>query len=580
MKRIKKGIKSISKKSIVFAIICAMTISCFIPIVNVLAETFGSGSHFMTVDIQNDLGFTINNVTVNGNAWANAQDKFYTDNGEYHVEIQVSGNGETGDTIPRIQYGGNWNDYVNALSSEHNENDHVLTLDLNYVGEETFLGLSIVEDDGSGYIPNEPHFDGHAYVLWSCGAGVCYHEFNDIPDFDDGNSTFYKDTTIKADNDQSKYFDVHAEYKAWVLPDDFERWVTAYKMQKGLEVIDWTQVDPEDIIAEYPPNMWEWEEAAIKAESDNPGSGCTRPSYEADWEEWNEFETCVDNYYIAAGNLPFIRLQPVGEPQYPNAYVSYGDRNFKVVIYNSDYRGVQMGDLSQLNYYPGEWTDPFVKRDQFDISGTSKENPSSITSILLENTVMIKAIDVNNFEIASVEPLDVPEGAVTVSKVGGEFRLVFSSNFYSNVVFKVTGTDSSVSYMKIKRYTIDAWFKHVDNNPVLAAEFYFDKNKSYEDFELTAKIVYKNGTSKSVKLEPYSGIDDGLGNITDAYEVESGKGLKKSEFHYSLEDGEDNQISKIYLNAEYKGSSEDNYAGAYVGSGEGELANIYMGGVE
>ena len=36
-------------------------------------------------------------------------------------------------------------------------------------------------------------------------------------------------------------------------------------------------------------------------------------------------------------------------------------------------------------------------------------------------------------------------------------------------------------------------------------------------------------------------------------------------------------ISKIYLNAEYKGSTAEKYAGAYVGSGLGTLANIYTG---
>ena len=31
------------------------------------------------------------------------------------------------------------------------------------------------------------------------------------------------------------------------------------------------------------------------------------------------------------------------------------------------------------------------------------------------------------------------------------------------------------------------------------------------------------------------------------------------------------------MNAEYKGSTADTYAGAYVGSGQGTLANIYTG---
>ena len=81
------------------------------------------------------------------------------------------------------------------------------------------------------------------------------------------------------------------------------------------------------------------------------------------------------------------------------------------------------------------------------------------------------------------------------------------------------------------------------------------------------------------------GIDDGMNNITPAYESDeqnplygpAGKGLKKSTFIYALEDGEDNNIQDVYLTAEYKGSTATTYAGAYVGSGEGVLANIYHG---
>ena len=54
-----------------------------------------------------------------------------------------------------------------------------------------------------------------------------------------------------------------------------------------------------------------------------------------------------------------------------------------------------------------------------------------------------------------------------------------------------------------------------------------------------------------------------------------GKGLKRSYFQVLLEGDTEESIDKIYLNAEYTGSTESNYAGAYVGSGEGILANIY-----
>ena len=67
-------------------------------------------------------------------------------------------------------------------------------------------------------------------------------------------------------------------------------------------------------------------------------------------------------------------LQPVGEPTYNNSYVSYGDRNFKVVIYNDNYKGVSIGSLDDLHYYPTTWVDPFLRRDQYDISAGTNVN--------------------------------------------------------------------------------------------------------------------------------------------------------------------------------------------------------------
>ncbi len=563
-----KKMKKISKLVVAFAIVLTMTLTYFLPLVNVVADTYGSGDYHMNLEL--NLGdFEIDTVEVNNHTWHSVSDEFRSNENVFTIEIFVY---DQEDHHPNISYcGGECGSHFH-VESHLASNGGIYVYEITVTDfDQSMVSLSLVDGPAMGEQP-VANFDGKAYVAWSCGSGVCYHYFDNIPDFDDGNSTFYKDTTITADNKDGVTFDVDAEYKGWYTKEGFEDWVADYELATG-HPVNWNTLDPEVILGEPEQNVGQYESGAI-------ASGCQRPPEDAHWSEWNTFESCVNHYAATQGKIWTRQLKPVGEPQYTNAYVSYGDRNFKVVIYNSDYRGVQMGDLAQLNYYPEEWTNPFIKRDQFDISASTKEKPSPVTSILLEDTVMIKAIDVNDFVIASIEPLDVPEDAVTVDKVNDEFRLVFSSNFYSNVVFKVTGTDGSVSYMQVKRFTIDAWFKFVDNHPVLAAEFYFDKTKSYSDFDLTAKIVYRDGTIKNVKLDAFYGIDDGLGNITDDYEVESGKGLKKAEFHYDLEDGEDRLISKIYMNAEYKGSTDDNYAGAYVGSGEGELANIYMGGDE
>ena len=558
-----KKMKKMSKIIVAFTIVLAMVLAYFSPIANVVAATYGSGDYHVNLEFYKG-DFTIDTVKVNGHTWASVSDEFRSNENQFTIEIFVYDQEEH---HPNISYcGGECGSHYH-IESHLASNGGVYVYEITVTDiDQSMISLSLVDGPAMGEQPVS-NFDGKAYVLWSCGGGVCYHYFDNIPDFDEGMSTFYKDTTVTADNK-----DGSAEYKGWYTKSGFEDWVADYELATG-HTVDWNTLDPRVILGEPEQNVGQYEGGAI-------ASGCVRPAEGAHWSEQIVFEECVNHYAATQGKIWTRQLKPVGEPQYPNAYVSYGDRQFKVVIYNSNYRGVQMGDLSQLHYYPEEWTNPFIMRDQFDISGTTKAKPSPVTSILLEDTVMIKAINVNNFVIASIEPLDVPEDAVTVTSENGEFRLVFSSNFYSNVVFKVTGTDGSVSYMTIKRFTIDAWIKYVDNHPVLAAEFYFDKNRSYDDFNLTAKIVYKDGTSKNVKLEAFYGIDDGLGNIANAFEVESGKGLKKSEFRYTLDDDEESKISKIYMNAEYTGSTDDNYAGAYVGSGEGELANIYMGGEE
>ena len=565
-----------------------------LPFASVIALSYGEGTKFIKMDITNKLGFTINSAKVNSNVWNDNNDEFHTSDDKYHVEIIVSENETTGTKVPELRYGGNWNDLI-ISSVQKNENNYTFVLDINNNGENNFLGLEIVEkqpeqqnpqnqqepeNPGNMPAPGEnDRFDGKAYVVWSCGTGICYHYFDNMPNFTDGNSTFYKDTEVTADNKAGVKFDINAKYKGWYLADKFEEWVELYEIVTG-KPVNWDTMDPELILGAPNQNIGKLEDEAIKAKA------CVKPVEDAPASEHDKFESCL-HFYAAEHNHEIWthKLQPVGEPQYNNAYVSYGDRNFKAVIYNSNYKGVTMGSLDELHYYPSEWTNAFIKRDQFDISGTTKEKPTGIDTILLEKVVKIKEINVNDFTIKSIKALDVPEDAVSITKVDGEWRLEFSSNFYDKVVFEVTDSKGGVSYFQVKRYTIDAWIPYIDGHPVLNADFYFDNKKSYKDFELTAIIEYKDGTEKNVKLEAAFGIDDGLGNITEAYEKDEehpefgpgGKGLKKSSFQYKLEDGEDRLIKRIYLNAEYKGSTDSVYAGSFAGSGKGVLANLYEG---
>ena len=564
------------KKLSAFIVAFAVLFSCIAPITKVFATSYGEGSKVLHMDIVNTLAFTVDSVTVNGDTWAGAADEFHTNGNEFHIVINVSGNSTTGEKVPRVQYGGNWNNYITP-STQHNGNNHtfVLDVDANVTTNpnQNFLALEILEQENEPN-PNEPHFDGKAYLFWSCSNGkLCMHYFDNIPNFDNGNSQFYKASEVTDDFTGEK-FNVNATYKGWATQDLLDAWETAYKQYKGITGdIDPTTVDPKDIIGD-PIDMRPYEEDAMTYH------GCTKD------EPRDVFESCVDDYALSIGVWgKRARLQPLpDEPTDNNAYVSYGDRNFKVVIYNEDYKGVSLGSLDKLHYYPAYYTNAFIRQDQFDISSTSKENPTVIDSILLESTVSIKELEYNSFSISSIEALDVPEGAVTISKVDNEWKLVFSSNFYDNVVFKVTDSNGNTQYFKVHRYTIDGRIDHRENNTgAIVSNFYFDRTKSYTDFIVTAKIVYKNGKTKTVNMEAVDRIDDGLGNITYEYEVDEeeegefgvrGKGLKKSAFEYQLDSGEADTISKIYINVENKGSTDTNYAGAFTGSGEGVLINV------
>ena len=457
---------------------------------------------------------------------------------------------------------------------------HEFNMGHNFTANENIAVQDYVQHQEPGDEPGGPRFDGRAVVLWSCGSGVCYHEFDDIPDFPNGDSTFYRDTAVTADNKPGTTFNVHAEYKGWYVTDEFNYWQELYEVATG-HAADWNTLDPELIIGEPNQHINELEQAA----SDTCGA---RPDEHVSSEERDAYERCIHHYAAEVQHEIWThKLQPVGEPMGTNAYVSFGDRNFKVVIINDDYRGITTGDLSGLNYYPTQWNDPFLKVDQYDISDTTASRPAKLDSILLESTINIDALDYNGLEIKSIVPLEVPEDAVIVTKNGNKFKIEFSSHFYDNVLFKITDTHNAEYYVQVKRYTIDGYIRY-DNErhiPVLAADFYFDRTKSYQDFIITAKIVYKDGTTENVTLNPINGFLDALGNPVDGWELDqenpdfefSGKGLKMSRFEFDLEESADRNIQDVYLNAEYKGSTETNYAGAYVGSGEGTLANIYHG---
>ena len=368
-------------------------------------------------------------------------------------------------------------------------------------------------------------FDGNATLVWSCGNKVCYKKMTGLSN----DTTYVAASTVISETDNATAFNVNANKKFFALTSKFDNYVT----------------------------------------TNNPN--------------WNTLDI---NTLIGEDG---IDLPPVPTPTVDHAYVSYGDRNFKVYIYDSEFKAISRGKIEDLSYYPGAWADGLLTQDLYTISGTTKENPVVINNVILDPTVLIDS-EAFNTVIKSIKPLDVPNGAVTVKLVDSKYKIDFQSRYYDRVVFELTDTSNNKYYFMINRIAAQAKIDHDNSgNEFIFSSVYFDRNDSYTDYIVTAKIEYKDGTTKTVEMTNANYVDDGLGNtIQDVKEVDSenpprqdwtkGKGIKIASFKYNLSVHEKESIKNAYVFVEFKGSTKDNYAGALSGSGNGN--EVHLGNQE
>ena len=190
----------------------------------------------------------------------------------------------------------------------------------------------VIEAKGNNQGGGDPSgFDGRAVVLWSCGngdTGVCYHEFSvvdpancdfddptpacdpEIGDFNDGTSTFFKDTNITADNKPGMTFNVHATYLGWYTTDEFYNWQGLYKIANGMEPdaeINWDMMNPELILGD--PKDGNEFGPLEDAVNENHYCATNEP-----------MEDCVNRYSAEVNHEIWThKLQPVGEPTENNA---------------------------------------------------------------------------------------------------------------------------------------------------------------------------------------------------------------------------------------------------------------------
>ncbi len=417
-------------------------------------------------------------------------------------------------------------------------------------------------------------YSGKAWVVWACAesSGVC-RDLLEIPRTEDNvnqstrDFTYFSAAEVIDDRTGESFSNFSDEStRGFVYEETMNEWMEAYKDANELDTIDWTEVDAKTFISGV--DIWSYEEEARE------NAGC---EYTGDP---GEFERCVNEYMESKGIIypSGVKIMPIGEPIEPSSYISYGDHKFNVIIYASNYAAVTAVETDTLTYVPyGFSVNPV------DLAGSSADEPGLLEMPLLDDVIRINSTGLNNFSIKNIAVADatIPSEAVSVTKdqSSGNYVINFGSNFYDDILLKITGSDDKTYYLEIRRITLaeivfdrDTDFNNHFNG--IRAELIFDEKTSHEDYEITAKIVYRDGSTKLVTLENLGWVDKNYGGelaFSKEYAGEmSGKGLKRANYGYAIdEDRYEDSIEKVYFNIRYSGTTTENYAGTFAGSGRG-----------
>ena len=423
--------------------------------------------------------------------------------------------------------------------------------------------------------PEEHNFDGSVFVVWACNDGsACMYRFDNV---DTGHGTVYYQASTVVDGRTGQQFNAFGGdndvVRGYILPAVLEEWVGVHYPDKTIATVPWGEVEASLLLFGEDMNQYE-----IMAE--NAGA-CTR---DVDRET---FERCVDEY-LADNNISAYdktAIQPLpDEPQGANMYTSYGDRQFKITIYGSQYKGLAFEDFNDLHYVPIYWSDD-VRVDAIDMTETTKDNPAVLEPNILESTLNLKPQTITSFNISSITPLDVPEGAVQVTKNNdGSFKLVFKSNFYDSVIFELKDSASNKYYLQIKRTTLFANIFRPDNFSGkttfgVEVDLFYDENTSYQDYDITATYIYEDGHKKIRKLENSGVVLEGFSDYVHKTATDGGLGLSKSNFKVDENENFTDGLKEIYFNVRRVGSTDKNYSGTFAGSGKGIKVRVENGQV-
>ena len=385
----------------------------------------------------------------------------------------------------------------------------------------TFLPLS-----GMTNVFADGEFDGKAYLIWSCEDGsLCYHYFDNIltNEHNDFPTTIIPLATVTNENttNPGEVFKLNAEKKDWALPAALTQWNT----DAGA---DWKTSSPDYVLY------------------GNPDSG-------------------VDG----------VSLNPLQAASGNHSYASFGDHNFKAIVYDTDYAAATLGNQASTTYFPDFWN-PIEFNEYTDISGTTATAPALIQAYIGEPTITIKSDGTSGVNFTGVTPQNVPANIVTVTNgvTPGSFNIEFKSNFYDHVIFAVSASNGQTYYIQINRVAFEV--RQYRNTTRFDVAVYYSATSGihYNNLEVIAKIVRANGETINAKVAHTPDYEDRLGNqVTGQNEGPGGNGLLMADYAIDLKDyGVNNpveDINGIYFNVKYTGSTTTNFAGTFTGHSKG-----------
>ena len=293
---------------------------------------------------------------------------------------------------------------------------------------------------------------------------------------------------------------------------------------------------------------------------------------------WINTDYDTGTYEIQRG---FSRgIDPTGAKDGPHSIASNGDREFRLIIYDEDYASIEFDvDADTYTYYLNGW-DPTFTNPVYDLS-TDIDNPTVYETYLLEDTLVFKSNTVGD-KIVSAKALDVPNKGVSITNpTSDSFKIEFKSNYYSNVMFELTGESGKKYYLRVDRTFVTAQTNNelilngFDDDLELYAEFIYPSEVSYQDFDVIATITTTSGeTTKKLNAvntreinREYNPSDPSSGEqVTNAIAVNAGVNLKKTRYLLDV----DSTVKSVRVTITNKDAvSGDTYGGTFGGYGSG-----------